>query len=448
MIVWRVLTAALSVIACALPAVAAQVEEPGSVYRVFLVSGEALPSYGEPAPVDDRVIFTLIAGEQGGLPTLQLVSLPVGQVDLTRTTRYTEAMRAARYAATRGEAEYEAISTEVARVLDQLTTVVDRRRRLELALEARRRLLNWSREHFSYRAEDIQELAELFDDVINQMRVAIGEPALSFDLVSMPASGRELLLPKPGAQEATQLALAAADAADLVEDRLAILKAAASTAGAIADLVKIRLDAELRVNATYAALSEQLLARAGRYRRDGNASGIAALQRDLERQDRRLGRLRPVLVRALAQQLDEMRASATAFRLALATFDRQRDAVQQYARGMRVLLGRWQELRTVLSGIRESRDVGQLDARRGGVEVLRLQSDAARLKPPDSVAHVHATLMSALAIAAEACSRRAAAPEIQAATAREAAAAAGGALLLAEQSARDLAQALRRPSLQ
>src|SRR5689334_2954903 len=106
--------AAVLLLAAPSPVAAQQVEAPGPVYRVFLVTGEALPSYGEPAPVDDRMIFTLVAGAQAGTPALQLISLPAAKVDLERTARYTEAMRAAQYAATRGEAEYAAISAEVA----------------------------------------------------------------------------------------------------------------------------------------------------------------------------------------------------------------------------------------------------------------------------------------------------------------------------------------------
>jgi len=425
-----------------------QIAALGSVYRVFLISGEALPSYGEPAPLEDRVIFTLVAGHEGGSPTLQVISLPSAKVDLARTVRYTEAMRAARYAATRGEAEYVAISAEVAQSLDQLTGIADRRRRLDLAVEARRRLLEWSRQHFSYRAEDIQVLAEQFDDVINQMRIAVGDPTLSFELVSMPAPNRDKLMGEPSAFEATQLALAAADAADSADDRFAILRAAAPGAGIIADIVKVRLEAELRVTRAYADLSDRLLRRAEQQRQQANVAAIEGLETELREADRRLGHERPAAVRTLQQQLREMRESASVFRLALAVFDRQRDALSAYARQVRPLMERFQLQQPIMTGLRAMGDVSQLEARRAGGEILRVQTELGRLKAPESVAVVQSTFASALAMAAEATSRRASAPEIQLATAREAAAAAAGAVLLSSQAEQDLTLRLKRPTLQ
>ena len=85
-------------------AVRAQAIDAGSMFRVFLTDGQAVPSFGESAVVGDRVIFTMIVGDGSIRTTMQLVSLPVAAVDLFRTARYAESMRAARYAATHGEA--------------------------------------------------------------------------------------------------------------------------------------------------------------------------------------------------------------------------------------------------------------------------------------------------------------------------------------------------------
>ena len=93
------------------------------------------------------------------------------------------------------------MTAEVARALDQLATVPDPQRRLALAEEARRRLLEWSADHFLYRASDIRELAGMFDDVINQLRLAAGQPALTFDSSSAKPPAREPLLPAPTRRE-------------------------------------------------------------------------------------------------------------------------------------------------------------------------------------------------------------------------------------------------------
>src|SRR5690606_7766909 len=178
---------------------------PGTIYRVFLSSGEPLPSFGEPVFVGDRVIFNLLLG--GGTPAeMQLVSLPAAGVDRERTERYIEAMRAEHYAATRGEADYAALTAEVARVLDQLTTLTDVQTRLRLAEGARRQLLAWAEAHYHYRADDIRELASLFDEVIAELRIAAGEPAVELALIAPPPP-REPLLPAPTLRESVALAL-------------------------------------------------------------------------------------------------------------------------------------------------------------------------------------------------------------------------------------------------
>ena len=87
----------------------AQATDPGAVFRVFLVSGEALPSYGEAALVGDRVVFTLLVGAVQGQTAMQLMSLPRSSVDLERTIRYARAIRGRHYASTRGEVDYAAM---------------------------------------------------------------------------------------------------------------------------------------------------------------------------------------------------------------------------------------------------------------------------------------------------------------------------------------------------
>ena len=75
----------------------AQEPDPGPIMRVFLKDGQALPSFGESAQVADRLVFTLVIGEAGGSPQLQLVSLPVSLIDLDKTARYGESVRASRF---------------------------------------------------------------------------------------------------------------------------------------------------------------------------------------------------------------------------------------------------------------------------------------------------------------------------------------------------------------
>jgi hypothetical protein len=220
---------------------------PGTIYRVFLNDGQALPSYGEAARVDDRVVFNLLLHRTAADQQLQLVSLPAAAVDLPRTARYAEAMRASFYAATRGEADYTAMTGEIAATLDQIARTTEVAARLQLAERARQRLLTWSREHYGYREGDVRELIDLFDALLTELRTGTGQAAFAFDLVAGGGTtAREPLLPAPTTRESITLALAAARAADIPEERLAILQgagraAAAASAGDLAARVAAEL---------------------------------------------------------------------------------------------------------------------------------------------------------------------------------------------------------------
>ncbi|MEO7191313.1 MAG: hypothetical protein ABI051_09670 [Vicinamibacterales bacterium] len=429
---------------------AAQTDAPGVVYRVFLKSGEALPSYGEPAPVGERVIFTLmVGGDTDRTAQFQLISLPIATVDLPRTSRYTDAMRAAQYAATRGDEEYAAMSVEVARSLDLLKGIPDPKRRLDLAIEARRRLVAWSRAHFSYRASDIRQLAGTFDDVINQLRLGAGEAELSFELVSMPQAPGEALAPPPHGRNALVLALGAAEVADVAAERVAILRAAVDAAGNYDDLTAkaaARLQAELRTSAAYAALSSAMLDRATKAYRRGDVNGVLRAQREVARQDRRLGARRPEEVRALMTQVASLAEAARTYRRALDLYVQRRVTLQRYGRWLEPLLAQAQQLQPVLMAIRETRGLSPARARRTSSEAVRLQATLMRRRLPAPLLTVQSTLASALQMAREACARHLGPRPADVAAARDAAAAAAGFLLLTEQAKRDLTMALRPPT--
>ena len=54
------LLVALSLLAAPIALTGAQVGDAGSIFRVFLSDGRAIPSYGESAVVGDRLVFTLL----------------------------------------------------------------------------------------------------------------------------------------------------------------------------------------------------------------------------------------------------------------------------------------------------------------------------------------------------------------------------------------------------
>src|SRR5262249_16114639 len=136
-------TAILFALMAAAPGLAGQTRAAPattSTFRFFLSDGRSLPSYGESTVVADRVIFMLPIGDANAHVELQLMSLPASSVDVGRTVRYAESVRAAHYAATRGEADYAAITNELAGALESLTKMTDAKRRLAMAEDARGRL--------------------------------------------------------------------------------------------------------------------------------------------------------------------------------------------------------------------------------------------------------------------------------------------------------------------
>ena len=64
-----------------------------TLLRVFLTDGTSLVSYGEPARVADRVIFSMPTATTPN-PPLHLVNLPIARVDWDRTNRYATTARA------------------------------------------------------------------------------------------------------------------------------------------------------------------------------------------------------------------------------------------------------------------------------------------------------------------------------------------------------------------
>src|SRR5262245_28581079 len=200
------------------------------LYRIFLRDGSTLVSYGDFARVADRVVFSIPLGViEGPEPPLHLVSIAEAAVDWERTDRYAEAMRARRYAATQGEVDFEALSTDVARALNDVARIKEPARRLAVATEARRRLADWPAAHYGYRASDVKQLAGLLDDALAELRVAAGLPRVDLSLVAVgdarPPDIDEL--PAPTQRESLDQAFAAAKVTTDASERVSLLEAIA-----------------------------------------------------------------------------------------------------------------------------------------------------------------------------------------------------------------------------
>ena len=136
-------TAATAIAAAALVmpigAAAAPAADDATLLRVFLTDGTSLVSFGEPARVGDRVIFSMPTGPAQN-PVLHLVNLPADRVDWDRTNRYAVNARMTRYVQTQAEDDYAALSNQVATTLNEVAHTPDPVLRLAIVERARRTL--------------------------------------------------------------------------------------------------------------------------------------------------------------------------------------------------------------------------------------------------------------------------------------------------------------------
>ncbi|MFI5177635.1 MAG: hypothetical protein ACHQO8_03685 [Vicinamibacterales bacterium] len=433
--------------------VVAQDIDSGAIMRVFLKDGQALPSLGETAQVADRIVFTLVVGDFGSATQYQLVSLPLDLIDLDRTSRYSESVRASRYAAARGEADYAAMTEDVSRALDDLTKTDDPKERLAVAEGARKRLLEWSKSSYGYRAADGQELTNLFDQVIAELRAAAGESRFTVDLSTGPTEPKyEPLMKTPTLRQSIALALSTASVTSDPAGREAILSSALAASAGSTDLDDLREDASRRLaeeraaDFAYASLTNDTIARADAAVQQGNVRALMALKQSLPDLDRAMGRRRPAMMEWLAGALDTRLDAARARRLALDHYVMMRSSLVEYERKARPALAALDGLKPIFEAIRDMTGPGFEWLMRADGHLKTLVPLMRDMQVPPEVADVHATLTSAITMAAEACARRklaVAANDMP--LAREASAAAAGALMLAAQGRQELLARLSPP---
>src|SRR5262249_60723241 len=83
-----------------------------------------------------------------------------------------------------GEEDYALLGARVTQALNDVALTPDPKRRLEMAEEARKNLVQWPSQNFGYRAADVAQLAVLFDEVISDLRVAAGQSRFDVNLVA------------------------------------------------------------------------------------------------------------------------------------------------------------------------------------------------------------------------------------------------------------------------
>jgi len=457
----RTLAAAIVAVCLVIPVRAAAADDSATLLRVFLTDGTSLVSYGEPARVADRVIFSMPTGTTPN-PPLHLVNLPIARVDWDRTSRYAATARETRYVQTQADADYAALSNDVSLTLDEVARTTDPRRRLAIVERARTTLAEWPQNHFNYRQAEVRQMLSMLDEAIADLQAATGRGRFTLTLSAFvdPPAIVEPLLPPPTPREAIEQVLVAARVVDTPAERTSLLAtavaaidreegvvpadwAATTRAEAEAEIV-----GELRVDRSYQSLTAQMMWLANRRAGAADVRGLERLVRVVYQRDAALGARRPDAVNALVAAVEERLDAARRLRLARDRFALRAPVLHEYNLAIRAPIDLFAQLKPGLESVKalsgsSPAELSAID--RTVAQILELVST---IVPPEEVAAAHALLMSAAQLAGNAAQiRREAALAGDMARAWDASSAAAGALMLGAKARTDMQALLRPPQL-
>ncbi len=463
LIIWL---AAAIVLVVALATVGDVWADQPALFRIFLKDGTALASHGEFARVGERVVFSLPLGAGRE----QVTSVQANEIDWTRTDTYTNAVRAAHYAATSGDADYAQMSAHVAAMLTeiaQLNEPSDLPRQMKLAVNARKMLVEWPKDHFGYKADEVHQTLSVLDQVIAGLRSRAGEGSFDLSLVAGASPPPPMpLLAAPSLQDSIAQALRLAMLTDSSTERISLLHDvqavfdAPENAAAVASMpenwqkttrgqVRDALARETRTDTAYASLVSTVMATAEKKVAQADVRGLAALRSDVQKRDERLGRKRPQQMQALLATLDQRLDAARRMRLARDQWTIKSSAFRAYQRSIKPSLEVLTRGEPLLNDIRalagpSLQTLTKFDARLASVRPALQVIDV----PPD-LRDAHASLMSAWQMTQAAIHQRERAiTDNKIAVAWDASAAAAGALMLFDHARTELARLMKAPGAQ
>lgn len=444
-------------LAVAAPGTATAAE--ATLLRLFLADGTALVSYGEFARFDGRVVFSMPVGGSSEQPRLQVVSIPDRVIDWPRTDRYAASARYQQYASTRGEADFAKLSTEVARVLNDVALTTDPKRALEIAEQARQTLADWPQAHYGYRQRDVREIVGLLDEAISDLRAAAGIGAFDLTFVAMaPDVPLEPLRGMPAAHEMVGQLLAVSRLVERSSERVALLQSALSLIGeagaSIPDASRLRehiasqIRQELEIDERYARLSKRWLEVAQKASTQARVRDLEGALARIARDDEKLGGRRPDVIQALNAAVTGHLERARKLRLLRDQWQLRRSAYREYERFVSGNVMQLVKAQPALDAIKRldgpsPRSLQSLRERlRGGAD--RLQ----RLVPPTEVRAAHDLLIGAWQFAETAVrTRQEAIGSGDMSVAWRASSAAAGALMLLSRLQSELRALLEPPQL-
>ena len=430
------------------------------LFRVFLSDGRVLSSYGEWARIDDRVIFSMPTQLTRIPIELHLVTIPSRNVDWPRTEQYAESVRAAAYAATRGDTDFTAFSADVAKVLNDVAKIKDPTARLETAERARQKLAEWPAQHYGYRNSEVRDALGVLDEVIAQMRVSAGMTRFDLTLsANAPlAAPPPPPLPPPSDAELAEQFVAAASIAETPAERISLLQTVmrlidraigvlpAEWATRMRATVGGDLDRERRTEKAYDELRTHTLQEAARLALKGRSSDLEKLRDKVRAEDQRLGGQRAGEIAALLTTIDLEAASAIAYRDAKREFDRRAPAFRRYRRSTNAAFNVFKDATIALEQVKSMSGPPISKLEPLSKRLARANKGFRKVAPPDELASNHAVIASAWELADNAFRLRVEAVSSNSIDiAQRASSAAAGALLLYQRARAEQLSAMEPP---
>ena len=453
------LAAAMAIPLCAAAAPAA---DEATLLRVFLVDGTSLVSYGEPARVGDRVIFSMPTAAAPN-PPLHLVNLPIARVDWERTSRYAATARAAHYVETQAESDYAALSNDVASTLNEVAMTAEPAQRLAIVQRARQTLADWPQTHFNYRAAEVRQLLGLLDEAIADLQASRspGRFALTLSAFTDPPAIVEPLLPPPATPRDTiEQVLTAARSVDMSAERTSLLATAvAAIDGNRAALpsawaaerrrdAQLQIASDFRLDRSYRSLSARMMALASWRAKRADVIGVERVIRAIQRRDAALGNKRPDAVNSLIAAVQAKLDVARQLRLALDGYALRAPMLEQYRAAIRAPMELLAQLTPSLEAVKALSGSEPSTLVTLHLIASRIVQRASAIHPPEELAAAHALLISAAQLAANAAAiRREAALASSMTRAWDASSAAAGSLMLGARARTDIQSLLKPPQL-
>jgi hypothetical protein len=429
------------------------------LFRVFLADGRVLSSYGEWARLEDRVIFSMPTQLSGEPVELRLVSIPAQRVDWPRTESYAESVRAAAYAATRGDADFAAFGSEVARTLNEVAQITDPALRLSTAERARQKLADWPASHYGYRISEVRDALAVLDEVISQLRVSVGINRFDISLSAPLPAPPPPPLPPPTDAELVEQFVAAASLVETPTERMGLLQTVVHLidravgllpgewASRMRSSVNGDLDRERKIERAYDDLRKTTLETAAKLASRGSMSDLEKLRDKVRAEDQRLGGQRPGDVSALLATIDLQATVAVRERELQRRWQKQAPEFRRYRRAMDGSFEAFDAAVVVLEQVKAMRGPVPTAINPAAKRLARSSKTVAKVRPPEDLAAGHALIKSAWELADNALRLRLeAVSQNNIDVAQRASSAAAGALMLYQRARADQQAAMEPPA--